>query len=131
MGLGRVVHPIQNQFGEIREMLEDSSLSHVNFDISWDEVAKYIVKNDTSLQLAVNLINDYPDRFLFGTDEVAPTDQQSYLKIYYMYQPLWDKLTADAREKVKKGNFKRLFDAARIKVRAWEKAELNSDSVEN
>jgi len=123
MGLGRVVHPIQNQFGEIREMLEDSSLSHVNFDISWTEVAKYIVKSDSSLQLAANLINDYPDRFLFGTDEVAPTDQESYLKIYYMYQPLWDKLTPDAREKIKKGNFKRLFDAARIKVRAWEKAQ--------
>jgi hypothetical protein len=128
-GLGRVVRPIQNHFGELRKMLEDPTLSQVNFDISWDEVAKYIVKNDTSLQLAANLINDYPDRFLFGTDEVAPSDQQSYLKIYYMYQPLWDLLTQDAREKVKKGNFKRLFDAARIKVRAWENAEQNRDAI--
>ena len=125
MGLGRVVRPIENQFGAIREMIEDPAFSHVHFDISWDEVAKYIVKNDSSITLAANLINDYPDRFLFGTDEVAPADQQSYLKIYYMYQPLWDKLTPEAREKIKKGNFKTLFDAARIKVRAWEQANVS------
>ncbi len=124
MGLGRVIQPIHNQFGLIREMLEDPGLSHVHFDISWDEVAKYIVKSDSSLQMAANLINDFPDRFLFGTDEVAPANQESYLKIYYMYQPLWDKLTPDAREKVKKENFKTLFDAARVNVRAWEQANM-------
>jgi len=28
------------------------------------------------------LINRHPDRFLFGTDEVAPTEQAAYLKVY-------------------------------------------------
>ena len=59
-----------------------------------------------------------------GTDEVAPQDQASYLKIMDMYKPLLDKLTPEAREKIMKGNYERLFDAARIKVRAWEKAHL-------
>ena len=39
-----------------------------------------------------------------------------------MYRPLWAKLTPEAREKVLKGNYQRLFDAARLKVRAWENA---------
>jgi hypothetical protein len=42
-----------------------------------------------------------------------------------MYAPLFAKLTPQAKEKLLKGNYERLFDAARIKVRAWEKANAN------
>ena len=66
----------------------------------------------------------HPDRFVFGTDEVAPTEQARYLKVYDMYAPLFEKLTPAASEKLRKGNYERLFDAARVKVRAWEKANV-------
>jgi hypothetical protein len=33
-------------------------------------------------------------------------------------------LTAEARLKLLKGNYSRLFDAARIKVRNWEKVHV-------
>ena len=69
-----------------------------------------------------DLINRHPDRFLFGTDEVAPTEQAKYLKVYDLYAPLLAKLTPEASEKLRKGNYERLFDEARRKVRAWEKA---------
>jgi hypothetical protein len=59
-----------------------------------------------------------------GTDEVAPADQVSYLKILEMYKPLFDKLTPEAKQKLLKGNYERLFDAARVKVRDWEKKHL-------
>jgi hypothetical protein len=121
-GLGRVVQPLKGQLGFMEDMLSDPGLSHVYFDISWDEVAKYIVASDTVVNAVANLINKYPDRFLFGSDEVAPTVQEKYLKVYNMYAPLWKALTLEASEKVRKGNFARLFDAAKIKVRAWEKA---------
>jgi len=42
-----------------------------------------------------------------------------------MYAPLFAKLTPEASEKLRKGNYERLFDAARAKVRAWEKANLS------
>src|SRR5579862_5655140 len=42
-GLGRVVRPIKRHAATIAEILSDPALSNVNFDISWDEVAKYIV----------------------------------------------------------------------------------------
>ena len=37
-------------------------------------------------------------------------------------------LTPQTREKVLKGNYVRLFDAARVKVRAWERAHLTAAS---
>jgi hypothetical protein len=121
-GLGRVVQPLKGQLGFMEDMLTDPTLSHVYFDLSWDEVAKYIVKSDTTIRAVAALINKYPDRFLFGTDEVAPSEQKSYMKVYDMYEPLWKALTPQASEKVRKGNFATLFDAAKVKVRAWEKA---------
>jgi hypothetical protein len=134
-GLGRVVHPpaqatagaAERNPGQIRlleAMLQDPGLQHVHFDISWDEVAKYVVATPTSLQNAAETFNRHPDRFLFGTDEVAPRDQASYLKVYRMYDPLWKLLTPDASRKLRTGNYERLFDAARARVRAWEKAHV-------
>ena len=81
----------------VAEILADPAYSHVYFDISWDEVAKYIVSSPEATKVTADLINRYPDRFLFGTDEVAPTDQAKYLKIYDMYAPLFAKLTPEAR----------------------------------
>ena len=65
-----------------------------------------------------------PDRVLFGTDEVAPQDQQTYLRVYRQYDPLWKLLDNGASEKVRKGNYERIFDAARTRVRNWERANL-------
>jgi hypothetical protein len=125
MGLGRVVQPVQDQLRMVDRALSDSTLKHVNIDISWNEVAKYVVSSHDAIQATADLINKYPDRFLFGTDEVAPANQEAYLKIYYMYAPLFAKLTPEAKEKLLKGNYERLFNAARIKVRVWEKANVS------
>jgi hypothetical protein len=135
-GLGRVVPPMPSQpfvgaaerspsHGEtIRAILTDPTLQHVYFDISWDQVAKYVLATPESLANSSRAMNEFPDRFLFGTDEVAPKDRDSYLKVYYQYDPLWKLLTPDTREKIRKGNYERLFDAARTKVRAWEAANV-------
>ena len=120
IGVGRVIRPVKEQGAIVEEMLKDPELSHVNFDISWSEVAKYVVASPASTQAVADLINRYPDRFLFGTDEVAPPDQQTYLRVYQQYGPLWKLLSKDASEKVRKGNYERIFDEAKNKVRTWE-----------
>jgi hypothetical protein len=99
-------------------------LSNVYFDISWDEVAKYIDATPETAARVAAVMNQYPSRFLFGTDEVAPTNQEKYLHVYYMYDPLWKLLSKDASEKIRKGNYERIFNQARIKVRAWEKTHV-------
>ncbi len=87
-GLGRIVRPVQVSANaaerhpthlEILEgMLTDAALSHVSFDISWDEVAKYAVSSPETIARVVAIFNRYPDRFLFGTDTVAPSGPAPY-----------------------------------------------------
>ena len=135
MGLGRIVHPVQasgsapaternpNHAVIVEGILADPTLRHVYFDISWDEVAKYILSTPAITRGAADLINRYPDRFLFGSDVVAPKDTTQYYAVFESYRPLWAQLSPDASAKVRKGNYERLFDAARLKVRAWEKMQ--------
>ena len=104
-------------------ILSDPALRHVYFDISWDEVAKYLLATPETTRRAATLIDRYPDRFLFGSDVVAPRDTTQYYAVFEMYRPLWTLLTPEASEKVRKGNYERLFDAARQRVRAWERAQ--------
>ena len=125
-GMGRVVRPVRNHAATLESILRDPAFSHVNFDISWNEVAKYFVASPESTAIAADLINRYPDRFLFGTDEVAPRDQQDYLRVYNQYASLWKLLDKTASEKVRKENYERIFDQARRKVRAWESAHAIS-----
>src|SRR4051812_24722483 len=141
MGLGRIVHPVQaaaseptgernpNQGVIVEGILSDPTLRHVNFDISWDEVAKYLLATPETTRRAAAMINKYPDRFLFGSDIVAPKDSAAYFAVFESYRPLWALLTADASDKVRKGNYERLFDTARKRVRAWEKAQGWVDST--
>jgi hypothetical protein len=125
-GMGRVVRPIRNHAANLAAILGDPALSHVNFDISWDEVAKYIVASPESTQIAADLLNRYPDRFLFGTDEVAPSDQSRYVRVYNQYQPLWNLLNPETSRKVRLANYERIFEVARAKVRAWESNHVAS-----
>jgi len=128
IGLGRVIQPVKDQLSIIERSLANPALSHVHFDISWDETAKYLLGTPEAVKASADLINRYPDRFLFGTDEVAPSDQAKYLKVYTQYAPLFAQLTPQASERVRKGNYQRLFDDARRKVRAWEKAHVKETS---
>jgi hypothetical protein len=124
IGVGRIVRPVKAQGAIVEDIIKDPELRNVHFDISWDEVAKYVVATPESTKHLADMVNRYPDRFLFGTDEVAPSSQEKYLKVYYQYEPFWKLLTPEASEKVRKGNYVRLFDEARRKVRSWEAAHV-------
>jgi hypothetical protein len=124
MGLGRIVAPMKNQAAIVEKICTDPTLSHVYMDISWDQVAKYATATPETTKNVADMINRYPDRFLFGTDEVAPKSAEAQMGIYKLWEPVWKLLTPEAKAKVCKGNYERLFDQARVKVRAWEKANL-------
>jgi len=136
IGLGRIVSPTQGQASEhtaerspayqaiVEEMLQDPSLRHVYFDISWDEVAKWAIASPEIERRVADVFNRYPDRFLFGTDNVAPADQAAQLRVYHLWDPIWAQLTPEASVKIRKANYERIFDGARRKVRAWEKANV-------
>jgi hypothetical protein len=100
----------------------------VNFDISWDEAAKYIVSSPEATRIAANLINRDSDRFLFGTDEAAPPDESKYTKVFHQYEPLWNVLNVETSRKVRLGNYQRIFDQGRRKVRIWENTNVRGGS---
>ncbi len=134
VGLGRIVHPVQvsaeaaertpTQFGIVETMIADPAFNHVSFDISWDEVAKYAVATPEAITRVSSILNTYPDRFLFGTDTVAPASPEAYFSVFEKWAPVWRQLTPEASLKVRKGNYQRIFDDGRRKVRAWEKAHI-------
>jgi hypothetical protein len=135
-GLGRVVRPTQvaasegsaerppNHLEIVEAMLDDPTLRHVYFDISWDEVAKYAISSPETERRTAELLNKHSDRFLFGTDNVAPPDQATQLRVFHLWDPVFSQLTPQASLAVRKGNYERLFDAGRTRVRAWEAANL-------
>jgi predicted TIM-barrel fold metal-dependent hydrolase len=137
MGLGRVVHPVQTSASAataerspdhrriVEEILSDTTLRHVYFDLSWDEVAKYLLATPETTRRAAETINRYPDRFLFGSDVVAPRDPAQYFAVFESYGPLWSLLDPVASEKVRKGNYERVFGAARRRVRTWERSQAS------
>ena len=43
IGLGRVVRPVAGPVAIVEAMLSNPALAHVYVDLSWDEVAKYVV----------------------------------------------------------------------------------------
>jgi hypothetical protein len=79
------------------------------------------VASPESVQITADLINRYPDRFLFGSDEVAATKPEKYFKVFEIYAPLWKKLAPETRKKVCLTNYERIFNEGRRRVRAWEK----------
>jgi hypothetical protein len=132
VGLGRIVHPVKvsaeaaerstSQLEIVETMLKDPALAHVSFDISWDEVAKYAIASPESIARVSRILNEYPDRFLFGTDTVAPGSAAAYYAVFDLWAPVWSRLTPEASRKVRTGNYERLFDEGRRRVRAWEQA---------
>jgi predicted TIM-barrel fold metal-dependent hydrolase len=133
IGLGRIVHPVQvsaaaaerspTQLGIVEAMVTDPAFNHVSFDISWDEVAKYAVATPESITRVAAALNKYPDRFLFGTDTVAPVGPAPYFAVYDLWAPVWRLLTPEASLKVRKGNYERIFNEGRRRVRAWERTQ--------
>lgn len=120
IGLGRVIRPFADMRELIEKMLDDPSLGHVSFDLSWSETAKYLNSTPDTPAAVATIIKKHPDRFLFGTDEVGPKTQEGYLRVLRMYDPLWKLLPQDVLDAVRRTNYARIFDGARTKVRAWE-----------
>lgn len=130
VGLGRVVNPIERQAEIIEDVLENHDLDHVYLDISWDKVANYAVESEESARRVAGVINRHPDRFLFGTDCVAPTSVRSMLDVFHLYDPVWQLLTPEASRMIRLENHERLFDEAKRRTRAWEREHVHRAGTE-
>ena len=122
VGFGRVVRPVENLAAVIEDLIADPELQHLHFDLSWSETAKYLVSTPAAVKRVARFLNAHPYRFLFGSDEVGPRTEEDYYRVYNQYAPIWKELEPRASELIRIGNYQRIFDQARTRVRAWERA---------
>ena len=114
----------------IEEMLDDPRSRNVYFDISWNEVAKYVVASRETVH----------DRARSPSLDSTPIGSCSAPTRSRRRAPRSTSGCTSStrrsgrprrprREKVLKGNYERLFDAARVRVRAWERSHVAAARV--
>ena len=105
---------VPNHVEIVEAMLTDPALGHVNFDISWDEVAKYAVASPRVDRArrgdAQPVSRPVPVR---DRHRRAGRPGAVLRACSTCGRRVWRQLTPDASLKVRKGNYERLFDEAR------------------
>ena len=130
IGLGRVVRPLEQQAAIVEKICTDPALSHVYMDISWDEVAKYATATPEATRRTADMLNRYPDRFLFGTDVVAPASVDARWRSTTAYAPLWAAADAGGEStRCARATTRRCSTRPGVKVRAWEQAHADDPHV--
>ena len=135
VGLGRIVHPVRvsaeaaernpSAGRDRRGDADRSRARHVSFDISWDEVAKYAVATPGVDRSAWRRCSTgTPIGSCSGPTPWRPPGPAPYFAVFDMWAPVWRLLTPEASLKVRKGNYERIFDEGRRRVRAWEAANV-------
>ncbi|MDP3810823.1 MAG: hypothetical protein Q8Q78_07445 [Hydrogenophaga sp.] len=127
-GLGKYSRISDGHLDRLRLVLKDPSLNHVHFDLSWDTVAKQLTMDDKEtapdlkkIQQLVELLETYPERFLFGSDALSPTGVEFWRGTELAYDAVFKQLKPDTANAIKLGNYRRLIVGARQKVRLYEK----------
>lgn len=125
-GLGRFVNAPEGHTATLRKLLEDVRMKHVHIDLSWSVVAERLTQSPEIQCEWVSLIKDHPERFLFGSDALAPASRDVWNKTYASYNGLLMSLPDAARSQLLHGNYQRLFVDARKRVRSYESFFLKS-----
>ena len=121
MGNGRGVRPYPEHWTYMDQLLGDPAFRHVSIDLSWGTViAGGILDTPEHVKMTADLIRKYPDRFLFGSDQIATTDFQTLRKSYDVWAPLWQEVGPELTGRVCKENYARVFDESKKNIRAWE-----------
>jgi predicted TIM-barrel fold metal-dependent hydrolase len=129
-GAGKYSHLDDKHVDRLDKVLGDPALQHVNIDLSWDVVAHQLTRSqgkstgafdETKAQRWAALFDKYPDRVLFGSDTLAPRSWEQWDGTAKAYDGLMDMVKPSTARMIRLENYERIFDAARVRVRAWEK----------
>lgn len=129
-GLGKYAQARPEHLENVLSILHDPAFKHVHFDLSWDVVAKQLLRvnsahgNDAIDEAKLNklaaILVAFPDRFLFGSDALAPRSESEWAMTINTYEPLLEKLPTEVYNKILIENYERIVVGAREKVRAYE-----------
>jgi hypothetical protein len=70
-GVGRVVRPIQDYAANLEKLLQDPELPNLYFDISWDEVAKYVVASPEATKTTATMKRDHTFEHAESVNRIA------------------------------------------------------------
>lgn len=127
-GIGRFVGMADGHVKMLGELLGDEkNYPNLHIDLSWDVVAEKLFKIEGQLEAWAELINQYPTRFIFGSDCVVPETSEKWNSTYTKYEQLIAKLAEKTVEAVFTDNYKRIFVNARARIRNYENTDLDKD----
>ena len=122
-GLGRFVLAGKEHVDEMRKLMEDPTLSHVKLDISWSQVAKQLTQSEETAGKWAQLLCDFKDRILFGSDTLTPQTNAKWTETYDMYKEKlideMNKIDPSAADLILKENYKKVIIAARPRIDAF------------
>lgn len=164
-GLGRFAPPSRHHVRNLREVLK--AHPNVNIDMSWSDVATWFsphpkpasnlseaqrgdfdakadrLQRRHRIRRLAELIEEFPDRFIMGSDALVSHTAQSISSSYGIYsnlgqgpgtatpgggrEALFDFLSTDTQAKVLHGNFDRLYDKAQAASLRYEAHGLQRD----
>ncbi|MFS2021390.1 hypothetical protein ACEN88_33090, partial [Massilia sp. CT11-108] len=134
-GVGRCVEQPVDHAACLRSILADPCMGHVHVDLAWSRIARQIMlrtgadgremPDHASMRAWARLIDDHPDRFLFGSEALDARERAAlWHAIDALYQPLLDTLAPAARRAITTGNYERLVLDARPRMRAFARHVL-------
>ena len=92
-----------------RRCSTDPALSHVDFDISWDEVAKYAVSVAGDDRRRGRMLNKLPRSLSVRHRHRGPAGPAPYFAVFDMWAPVCERLTPEASAQGSKGQLRADF----------------------
>jgi hypothetical protein len=114
-GLSRSAGPSEAHANKIRGFLETHP--NVYIDTSWDAAGRRIFQDPQLSRIYSKLINDFPGRFISGSDEVAQMD--NYSGAVRLQQESRFAQRLDSPELLYTGNFARVTGEAQVNVQEF------------
>ena len=120
-GLGRYIKARPQHTQLLGRIL--SQYPNLFVDISWSVVVEQFLDGEQLRPHWKKFLSEHSKKILFGTDVVA-TSEAKYHKSLRLYDAVWQNLPQEAVKDITYGNYRQLFDEARLEVRLWEKEAL-------
>jgi hypothetical protein len=127
LGVGKWTRLSVQHLDLIGEILGYPRYDHVNFDISWNDVARHLLADPAITDRFIQLVRDHQGRFDFGSDGVFPASNGQYFRHAHDMEPIFvrirDEIGHDAYHDVRHSNLERWLAAAKQDVQAWAYAQ--------
>ncbi|GAA5129378.1 hypothetical protein GCM10023320_49740 [Pseudonocardia adelaidensis] len=103
LGVGKFTNLTVEHLDLLDTVLSDPRYGHIDFDISWNEVTRQLLRRDEQggtpvLDRFIKLVESHPERFLFGSDAVKPESNAQYFRQHHDAEEIFGRVLAEVGE---------------------------------